>query len=96
MKELYIWVISMAGLVAGLITVYFKGRNSGKKEEEAKQVEHDLIGERKRNENLRTSVDINSDVSGISDDDVRRRLRERFSRDNDKRDLRLGEADLDK
>lgn len=80
-NKVYAYVAGLLAVVGAALGLYLKGRNEGKKVEQAKAVQKDLQAEKAKNETLRTVHEVESDVSALSDADAERRLRDKYTRD---------------
>lgn len=78
---IYGWLVAVGAAILGALGLYVKGRSDAKKVAEAKAVKKDLEAEKAKSETLETVNEVRSDISGLSDADAERRLRDKYTRD---------------
>lgn len=81
MNRVRAFLLGLLGVFASVLAVYAKGRQAGKKAEEAKALKKDVAAEKAKNETLEDVVEVRDDIGRLSDDSVEQRLRDKYQRD---------------
>lgn len=80
-RRAYAWLLGALAVLAAIAGIYLRGRSAGKKVEQTKATERELADERVRAETIQEASDAQIDVARLPADDVRQRLRDKWTRD---------------
>ena len=81
MEAIYGYIIAAVVALAGIVGAFIKGRSDGKKLEKSKQAESDVKAQVERNDKSQEARKIETDIDQLPANDVRRRLRDKYTRD---------------
>lgn len=75
------WIVAAGAVIAAGLGIYFKGKNEGKEDSKRKELEADVKAEQRRNATNKVANEIQNETNSLPDDDVTKRLRDKYSRD---------------